>query len=196
MVLSLSLWTSRIFLLLLRSFVLAAPPPTHQRQFNIPEGGIAAGSIFGYGEGSPFADQWEEAEGLFDLSVAGDQFFLYCLDADDKPHFLTGFSYNGDWADAAELALRAEVPLDQSALPEDLFEFGSVALPHADNHLYIGNLTGRTDELLMEFMDPANYEPSDDLRFGLVDQDSGAMGLFSALATTVAIVPLVVALLI
>jgi hypothetical protein len=136
--------------------------------------------------------------GLFDLSVAGDQLFLYCLDADDLPHFITGFSYNGDWTDAQDLADLDpdDVPLDQSALPEDLFELGSVALPHADNHLYIGNLTGSKAELLSEFMKPDNYEPSDALRFELVEsKGSGVASLFSALVTTVAMVPLVVVLL-
>jgi hypothetical protein len=42
-------------------------------------------------------------------------------------------------------------------------------------------------------MNPFNYKASDTSRFQI---DSGALSLFSALVTTVAIVPLVVALLI
>jgi hypothetical protein len=178
-------------------FVITAPH-THspKPQFNIPEGGIIAGDSFGYGDGSPFSELWEEPEGLFDLSVTGDQFFLYCLNADDEPHFISGFSYNGEWADAEDLA--DPVPLDKSALPEDLIEFGSVALPHIDNYLYRGITTGNKTDLLAEFMDPEKYEGSDDARWGLgkIEDPSGALSLFSALVTTVAIVPLVVALLI
>jgi hypothetical protein len=165
-------------------------------QFNIPEGGIAAGSIFGYGDGSPYSEQWESPEGLFDLSVAGDQFFLYCLDADDLPHFITGFSYNGAWMEAEDIQALEEVPLDKSALPEDLFELGAVFLPHADNHIYTGNLTGSTTDLLLEFMDSSNYEASDALRYGLVKEgESDARNMFSALVATVAMVPLVAVLL-
>jgi endonuclease I len=166
------------------------PPP----QFNIPEGGIEAGIIFGYGEGSPYSDQWEEAEGLFDLSVGGDQLFLYCLDADELPHFITGFSFNGDWADAQDIAALDEVPLGQSALPEDLFEFGSVALPHADNNLYIGTFEGTRAVLLTAFMNPVNYEQSNDLRYELdSNRNSGAFSIFSAVVATLTILPLVVA---
>jgi hypothetical protein len=176
--------------LLLRLFFASL---VHHGQFNIPKEGISAGSVFGYGAGSPYLEQWEDAEGLFDLSVAGDQFFLYCLDADDRPNFITGFSYNGAWMEAEDIQALDEVPLDQSALPSDLFRFGGVFLPHADNHLYIGNLTGSKTELLSGFMNPFNYKASDTSRFKI---DSGALSLFSAFVTTVAIVPLIAALLI
>jgi hypothetical protein len=92
--------------------------------------------------------------------VAGDQFFLYCLDVDDRPNFITGFSYNGAWMEAEDIQALDEVPLDQSALPEDLFEFGSVFLPHAVHHLYIGNLAGTPADLLIEFMNPLSYKAS------------------------------------
>jgi hypothetical protein len=128
--------------------------------------------------------------------VAGDQFFLYCLDADDLPHFITGFSYNGAWMEAEDIRALEEVPLDKSALPEDLFELGAVFLPHGDNHIYTGEVAGSTAELLLQFMDPLNYEASNALRYGLVDQDgSGARSLFSALVTLVAMIPLVAVLL-
>jgi hypothetical protein len=173
----------------LTHFLVVATLLFHQPQFNIPEGGVGAGVIFGYGDGSPMSDQWEDPEGLFDLSVTGDQLFLYCLDADDLPHFITGFSYNGPWMEAEDIQALDEVPLDQSALPEDLFEVGAVFLPHGDNHIYVGNLTGSPADLLLEYMDPSNYEASDALRYGLVDQDdSGARNLFSALATVSAMV--------
>jgi hypothetical protein len=181
-------------LLISHIFLLPCLPPINQPQFTIPEGGITAGDIFGYGEGSPLSEQWGDAEGFFDLSVTGDQFFLYCLDVNDLPNFISGFSFNGDWADAEDIAALDEVPLDQSALPDDLLEFGSVALPHADNHIYIGSLMGSEAELLAEFMDPANYKASDDVRYGL--ETSGALSLFSALFTAAAIIPLAVALLI
>jgi hypothetical protein len=204
-------WTSRIFLLLstdLTHFLcccyvrhvsfLLLHNRTHlpKPQFNIPEGGIIAGNSFGYGDGSPFSDLWEDPEGLFDLSVTGDQFFLYCLNADDEPHFISGFSYNGEWTDAEDLADPA--PLDQSALPEDLIEFGSVALPHIDNYLYRGITTGNRTDLLAEFMNPEKYEGSDNARWGLgiIEDPSGARSLLSsALLTVAAIVPLVVALM-
>jgi hypothetical protein len=128
--------------------------------------------------------------------VTGDQFFLYCLDADDLPHFITGFSYNGAWMEAEDIQALDEIPLDKSALPEDLFELGAVFLPHADNHIYTGNVSGNTTDLLIEFMDPLNYEASNALRYRLIGQDdSGARNVFSALVATVAMIPLVAALL-
>jgi hypothetical protein len=95
---------------------------------------------------------------VFDLSVSGDQFFLYCLDADDIPNFITGFSYNGPWMDAEDIQAMDPVPLDQSALPEDLLEFGSVFVPHAANHVYVGALAGDRTSLLSEYMNSSSYE--------------------------------------
>jgi hypothetical protein len=174
----------------------------HCPQFNIPKGGMLSGTRFGYGDASPFSKQWETPEGLFDLSVTGDQFFLYCLDVDDLPNFITGFSYNGAWMEAEDIQAMDEVPLDMSALPEDLFEFGSVFLPHAVNHLYNGTRSGFLADVLIEFMNPLNYEASegrfvenetypwfyatsdtsDTLRFR-----SGALSLFSALVVALLI---------
>jgi hypothetical protein len=163
------------------------------KQFIIPEGGIDAGAIFSYGDG-PFSELWEEPEGLFDLSINGDNIFLYCIDADDLPHFITGFSYAGDWFDVDDID-PADPPIDRSALPEDLFEFGSVALPHFDNNLYIGNLTAFKSELLAAFMEPGNYEGSDDLRFGLVDPETSASWMqyhgTQSVVAALAMVPLV-----
>ena len=97
--------------------------------------------------------------------------------------------------EAEDIQLLDEVPLDKSALPEDLFELGAVFLPHADNHIYTGIVQGNKTGLLLEFMDPSNYDASDTFRYGLVDQGgSGARNLFSAIVSIVTLVPLVAAL--
>jgi hypothetical protein len=121
------------------------------------------------GSNSPFADSWEEIASPFSLSTDGDNLFVYCLDADDVPNFLWGFSYNGPWLDA-NLG-DADYGEGFSALPRSLNFLGSTALTHNDNCAYNGTLTGRKTELQQRFMDPEEWFCQDSPRFILRPTD-------------------------
>lgn len=133
-------------------------------QFIIPEDGIPAGQSFGYGENSPFAEQWEVvSDGPFDFGINGDQVFIYCVDADDLPNILFAFSNTGNWSDPG----LAEYGPDESALPDKVAGVGSLVLPHQDNCNYQGITTGYKSDLLTAFVDPENWVCSDNSRFNL-----------------------------
>jgi hypothetical protein len=153
-------------------------------QFTIPDTGIKAGEAFGLGGESPHNEHWkmltEEGGGLFDLSVQGDQLFIYCLDADDIPNILWGFNYNGPWSEAG----LEDYGNDKSALPTELDNLGSNSLPHADNCVYSGELMGRKAELQVLFMDAANWKCLDESRIE-IDNNSTTPTTSAATATTV-----------
>jgi hypothetical protein len=151
-------------------------------QFIVPREGIQAGQSFGYGASSPFNSQWEAVEGtVFDLGINGDQLLVYCLNADDKPHFLWGFSYNGNWSEPG----LADYGTNTSALPEALQTLGHTILPHKDNCLYNGTQSGRKTDLQAAFMNASNYDCSDEARFEIADPQSGASSWTSMTTTTV-----------
>lgn len=135
-------------------------------QFTIPEDGIVAGQAFGFGSDSPFFENWELEEGSnFELDTEGDQVFIYCLDADNVPNFLWGYSYNGPWADSG--LPDADYGTDKSALPTSIENIGNLALEHNDNCVYDGVLAGRKTELQRQFMDPTLFTCLNDLRIEL-----------------------------
>ena len=157
-------------------------------QFTIPEDGITAGQAFGLGPGSPFEDNWEvvgdETEKPFKLSTEGDQVFIYCLDADNVPNFLWGYSYNGPWADAGLSA--DEYGEGKSALPDSLEVLGNLAVDHADNCVFRGDLAGRKTALQAQFMDPAEFTCLNDQRIELASNvPRGASSARSVVSTVV-----------
>jgi hypothetical protein len=158
-----------------------------QQQFTIPKTGIAAGEAFGLGGESPHNEHWEmltdQGGGMFDLSVQGDQLFIYCLDADDIPNILWGFNYNGPWSEAG----LEDYGNDKSALPTELENLGSNSLPHADNCVYSGALMGRKAELQVLFMDSANWNCLDESRME-IDTSNSTTTTSGATATATAAV--------
>ena len=136
-----------------------------------PEGGIPAGEIFGYGNGMPGSEYWVLEEGDFSLSVEGEQVFLFCRSADGSPRPLSALSYNGNFS-------APFLPIEQydnfhSALPDNLVESGSIALPTMSNYVYNGPGTALTnDALRLEIQNPANWEGHDRNRFGLKNFDT------------------------
>lgn len=138
-------------------------------QFTIPEGGLRSGEAFGLGDTSPFAEYWEDVgntdEKPFELSTDGDQFFIYCLDADNVPNFLWGYSYNDAWEPAG--LSDEEYGEGKSALPPAIENLGNLVLPHMDNCVYEGALAGRKTELQKNFMDPLQFTCLNDLRIEL-----------------------------
>jgi hypothetical protein len=142
-------------------------------QFIIPDEGVKAGRSFGYGATSPLNSQWELVENtVFDLGINGDQLLVYCLDADNKPNFLWGFSYNGDWSEPG----LADYGTNMSALPDSLAKLGHTTLPHKDNCLYNGTQSGRKTDLQASFMNVSNWDCTDDARFEIDMSTSGVAG--------------------
>ena len=162
-------------------------------QYSIPEGGLNAGDVFGYNVQFP-NDQgsWEEVSsaseeessggGVFDLtSSVPDNMLVYCLDADEQPHFLSAITTNGDGFSEEGLD---SYTTSETALPEELGEGsggGKLVLPFQPNYLYTGIREGDRNELVAAFADPANYEGRD-TPYNIVT--SGATkGVLSLLAT-------------
>lgn len=130
-------------------------------QYLIPEEGIKAGSIFGYGILFPGQNgEWLESaeETSFDLSTVGpDSMLLYCLNAIDKPVFLSAITYNDNgFANAGEPSYAT----GETSLPETLAATGSLSLPFAPNYMYVGPLEGKRDTLLVAFSDSSNFQGS------------------------------------
>lgn len=127
----------------------------------IPQDGVRAGSVFGYGV--TFPDQsgkWRDSEDekKFDLSTIGpDSLLIYCLTSDNKPFFLSALTYNGNFSDAGKLSYDPS----ETSLPSELADVGGLALPFASNYLYNGpTVEGKRDELLAAFYNPTNFQGS------------------------------------
>jgi hypothetical protein len=143
------------------------------------------------GAGSPYEANWElvgDEASDFELDDEGDQFFVYCLDADDVPNFLWGFSYNGPWSEPGLTVYEKT----QSALPTSLENLGNLAIPHADNCVYEGELGGIKTDLQKQFMDPGKFNCLDELRIEILGTQSEP----SAAPTTTAAVALVMTALV
>jgi hypothetical protein len=127
----------------------------------IPVDGIKAGSVFGYGVTFPDqSGEWAESEEekKFDLSTIGpDSLLIYCLNADNKPFFLSALTYNGNFSEPGQLSYDPS----ETSLPAALAEIGGLALPFAPNYLYAGSTDkGRREELLEAFYNPTNFQGS------------------------------------
>jgi hypothetical protein len=174
-------------------------------QYSIPKGGISAGRIFAYGVQFPSdMGTWEIVDdSTFDLSTTKpDNTFIYCLNADDKPHFLHAMIYSDEgFAPSAAAGSQNETStaestfdVSQTSLPESLTATGSLVLPFAPNYLYEGIREGDKVELIAAFLDPANFKgsntPYDIITSGVASGVSGRV-LASLLAAIVATVTMV-----
>ena len=123
----------------------------HDNQFAIPEEGLLAGQLFGFGSDSPFSGRWGRGQGqTFELPSDGDQIFVYCLDENNMPNFLWGYSYNtGPWLDSG---LPESTYGDKlgSALPSALQSRGSISQSksQANNCIFAGDLAGSKDAIV------------------------------------------------
>lgn len=133
------------------------------------------GALFSYGFGNDTDWRILESEDIFNLNVAGDTLLVYCLKTDNTPHFLSGFSYtpNG-WLEPG--LSEDEYGAENSALPEGLAVNGSVAVPYFQNYVFVGESSTATTqgELLMLYMDPTNYQGSNDVRYELPVLNDGS----------------------
>ena len=133
-------------------------------KLTVPSTGIAAGTVFGYGEGITHGDDWESVGGSFALSESGDTILLYTKTDDSKDEIihLGAFSYAGvdSWknADMSEDAYET----DSSALPDSLSSVGATSLPHQDNYAYVGPTNGDKAFLESSLQNVSNWQGSSD----------------------------------
>lgn len=137
----------------------------------MPQGGLDAGSVFGYGSGSglEYAQQWEVKQGSFAMSSRGEPIFLYCFDSSGDPKILLAFNYGGSFTSAG----LDSYGRGESALPENLGLFGLIDLPHYNNYLYQGPTDLSEEELKAALKIPFNWIGSDMERYSIVDSSSG-----------------------
>ena len=128
-------------------------------EYTIGTGGLAPGTLFGYGLSFPDDNGAWEYTGSFDLSTSfSDNLLLYCLDENEEPHFLLALTYNGNFSDPN----LDEYTFSETALPLNLVDVknASLALPFFPNYIYKGRDDGTKDQLLEEFSNATNYEGS------------------------------------
>lgn len=148
-----------------------------------PEGGIPEGTFFGYGPSPNLGDQWEVESGEFSLGTeSGDNVFLYCVDADDKIRFLSGFSNAGNWSLPGLTA--EDYGEAMSALPADLVG-AAIVLPHLDNYFYNGSRSEVINLLRADMLNPAAWAGDDENRFGISEDqvESGAKAFTVTIVT-------------
>lgn len=146
---------------------------------------------------SPYFENWEPVGGEdnnFELATTGDNFFIYCIDADDQPNFLWGYSYNGPWKEAG--LSNEEYGEGFSALPESLEVVGNTVFEHVDNCAYEGDLGGRKTDLQIKFMDPIEFTCVDENRIQIVQPTTPPSGVQSSSSFLAAAMGLVGAMLV
>ena len=131
-----------------------------------PDSGISAGTVFGYGEGLVYGDDWESVGGRFAMSESGDTVLVYTTaSANDVSSitFLAAFSYAGmdSWRDAN--LSEDEYGTDSSALPSSLSSTsGTTTLPSKKNYVYVGPRSGNKEFLQSSLENTKNWEGTSD----------------------------------
>ena len=141
--------------------------------------------MFGYGEGVPFANDWQVQDGSFSLSTDGEKLFLYCEAANGEPRHLMALSYNGSpYQDPG----RPFYGFGESALPEELRDIGAILLPHFNNYVYEGPTQANDAVLKAAVVNPDSWTGRNDGRFSIDETGDAAvprqgMTLWVGLAT-------------
>jgi hypothetical protein len=128
--------------------------------------GQPGGTVFGYGEGVPFGQDWEVEDGTFSLSTDGEKLFLYCEAASGEPRHLMTLSYNGR---PYQPPGRLFYGMGDSALPEELRDIGAIVLPHFSNYVYEGPTQANDDVLKAAVVNPDSWTGKTDGRFSIED---------------------------
>jgi endonuclease I len=136
--------------------------------FQVPTGGIPAGTVFGYGASTEllYGGDWENVQGQFQPSLSGDNLLLYCQigSADEVVRFLSALDYSGlGWAEA-NLEDAEEYGTSETALPVELAEPGGagVVLPNLNKQWYVGSTKGSAEQLQEFLGDPNMWLGSND----------------------------------
>ena len=161
-------------------------------QFTVQnDDGLAGGSVFGYGEGVPFANDWRVQDGNFSLSTDGDKLFLYCEAATGDPHHLMALSYDGPY----QVPGRQFYGVGESALPQELRDLGTILLPpNFNNYVYEGPTEADDAVLKAAIVNPDSWTGRNDGRFRLGEAGDAAVSrhgmtlLWVGLATVVPII--------
>lgn len=125
-------------------------------QLRVPQN-IPNGTVFGYGDGLLYGDQWVTADAGFSLSTSGDAILIYTETETGDVVFLAGVSFsNGEWTTSPDGSTA------NSVLPESIRKV-SVTLGQSDNLFYVGTRTGTRAELLEELTDPGNWNGVNDV---------------------------------
>jgi hypothetical protein len=120
------------------------------------------------------------------LASQGDSILTYCLDGNDRPVFLSGFTYiEGGWAEPG----LSDYGPGTSSLPDRLVETGSVAVPFFPNYEYIGTSLGSQEAMLEALSNETNYAGSTDRKSiaMLEGETSSSIKLSTMLAGMVAV---------
>ncbi|CAB9526759.1 Endonuclease I [Seminavis robusta] len=139
-------------------------------KLTVPSGGYKAGETFGFGPDLGKDQKWVREEGEFNIGTMGDSIFLYCHLGDSSIRPLVGYTNSNEWAKPG-LDLE-DYGSTLSALPDELKDVGSIALPHLDNYKYEGPDVAEKKDLQKYMMDPTNWRGNDD---GLGDQGGSQM---------------------
>merc|ERR1712150_121407 len=123
----------------------------------VPTGGIAAGTVFGFGDSSlMYNNIWSTQSGSFSLSASGDSIIVYCLDSSTADfNFLTALSYKASTWNDPNLS-SSDYGSGGSALPLSLVD-SSISLPHYDNYVYEGITSGSATALKSALTTSSNW---------------------------------------
>jgi endonuclease I len=113
---------------------------------------IAAGTVFGYGEGMLFGNAWADSGGSLSLTASGEQILVYTYAGDEILH-LSGLSFNGDWDVGSTFST------ESSALPNSIQDF-AITLSHFDNYKYVGPVEGSRSDLQVSIRLSSNWQGS------------------------------------
>ena len=113
-----------------------------ESQLTVPLGGIAKGSVFGFGPSStlPLSSSWVVESGSLALSTAGDSVIVYCQPTESTYIFLAAITFAGAWTSTS-------TDSSNSAIPPGL-ETTNTELNHLDNYQYQGPTSGTKEALV------------------------------------------------
>ncbi|KAL3911914.1 MAG: hypothetical protein SGARI_001412 [Bacillariaceae sp.] len=164
----------------------------------IPDGGIPAGTPFGYQEaGLSYSEEWESVSGDFSLTTDGEAVFLYCIQGDGEPKPLLAFSYGAKYVAADSVDADFVYNETSTSFPWSLGELGLQNIqPHAQSLLFNSSAlppSASQESLKIAARDPSYWVLSSTTRFSMQDNGSAAArvvrnGMLVSTIVTMAIV--------
>mmetsp|Transcript_11392 Transcript_11392/g.27159 ORF Transcript_11392/g.27159 Transcript_11392/m.27159 type:complete len:700 (-) Transcript_11392:1636-3735(-) len=142
-------------------------------RFTVPDPGIGAGTVFGFGPDLKYGSEWDQVQDSFALSAKGDTVLIYYYgdgggdnDIDEQqltsknvPRFVSALSFSGQWLESG--LDESSYGTQSSALPSVLLSEGEgtavITLNHQDNYIYSGPTTGTRDQLQRNIQNSVNW---------------------------------------